>query len=583
MGDAVSGRRLIQAASFYSLGPRMPPLLPFLLITALLQGTTGRPYAEERQLLDRHLAQLRRSLPDGPTPEADATLLGQIASEAGLRNIAVGSPTITETGALGQSRRVITATSTYPDADRFFRALQGSPRLIDVESLILRAAEFGVAVEARVRVHHRSVRAAPVASLGTDRARDRTRGASREEAARFARDEQIALDKTIAVDDLRRRQTSARMFLAETGAAFRDAAAALTFGSLDGDTGRFTLRGVVAGMGAADALERRLEGGFFRLREFSRLPQEGCYQFEAVGESFRAGPEAALPLPVDEPFRPTEPLCRRDRDPQISPGPAPALRATGSALGGITLRAVDTDLADVAAMLESLTRDSFVIAEGVRGRVHVDFAGASLDDALKALPVRVDQVGSVRLLRPSPSPDLTLPGPEDPPPPGRFSLRAKRLRGEDVLSAIAEAEPSYAALGPPNLSKLSLFVRDAAIDEVRRAVLGALQLTETREEGARLLRWNGEQGEAGPITASALGRVIFRPRDLTVEEMALAGIGRAGDEFTAFAYSPLGEIVALRLGDVLADGVIASLDSNGVLIDTSEGPVRISLAIVRPR
>lgn len=561
----------------------MSPLLPFLLVTALLQGTTGRPYAEERQLLDRHLAQLRRSLPDGPTPEADATLLGQIASEAGLRNIALGSPTITESGSLGQSRRVINATSTYPDADRFFRALQGSPRLIDVESLILRAGEFGVAVEARVRLHHRPVRAAPLASLGTDRTRDRTRGASREEAARFARDEQIALDKTIALDDLRRKQTSARMFLAETGSAFRDAAAALTFGSLDGDTGRFTLRGVVAGMGAADTLERRLEGGFFRLREFSRLPQEGCYQFEAVGESFRAGPEAALPLPVDEPFRPTEPLCRQDRDPQGAPGPSPALRASGSALGGISLRATDTDLADIAAMLESLTREPFVVAETVRGRMHVDFAGASLEETLKALPVRVDQVGSVRILRAAQAPDLTMPGPDEPTPSGRFSLRAKRLRGEEVLSAIAETEPSYAALGPPNLSRLSLFVRDAAIDDVRRAVLAVLQLGETREEGTRLLRFNGQQGETGPIAASTLGRVIFRARDLTVEEMALAGIGRSGDEFTAFAYSPLGEIVALRLGDTLADGVIASLDSNGVLIDTSEGPVRISLATVRPR
>ncbi len=580
MGLAV---RLIQAASFYSLAPRMSPLLPLLLVTALLQGTTGRPYAEERQLLDRHLAQLRRSLPDGPTPEADATLLGQIASEAGLRDIALGSPTITESGSLGQSRRVITATSTYPDADRFFRALQGSPRLIDVESLILRAGEFGVAVEARVRLHHRPVRAAPLASLGTDRTRDRTRGASREEAARFARDEQIALDKTIALDDLRRRQTSARMFLAETGSAFRDAAAALTFGSLDGDTGRFTLRGVVAGMGAADSLERRLEGGFFRLREFSRLPQDGCYQFEAVGESFRAGPEAALPLPVDEPFRPTEPLCRRDRDPQSAPGPSPTLRASGSALGGISLRAVDTDLADIAAMLESLTREPFVVAETVRGRVHVDFAGASLEDTLKALPVRVDQVGSVRILRAAQAPDLTLPGPDEPAPSGRFSLRAKRLRGEEVLSAIAEAEPSYAALGPQNLSRLSLFVRDAAIDDVRRAVLAVLDLGETREEGTRLLRIHGQQGETGPIAASTLGRVIFRARDLTVEEMALAGIGRSGDEFTAFAYSPLGEIVALRLGDVLADGAVASLDSSGVLIDTSEGPVRISLAMVRPR
>jgi hypothetical protein len=65
--------------------------------------------------------------------------------------------------------------------------------------------------------------------------------------------------------------------------------------------------------------------------------------------------------------------------------------------------------------------------------------------------------------------------------------------------------------------------------------------------------------------------------------MALAGIGKSAGELVAFVYAPLGEIVALRLGDTLADGVISGLDSNGVLIDTAEGPVRISLATLRAR
>lgn len=558
--------------------------LSLILAAALLQGPPGRPYSEERQLLDRHLAQLSRPLPDLPTPDDDALLLHQLATAAGLRDIVVGPPTITESGSIGQSRRTITAGSTFPDADRFFRALQGSPRLIDVENLILRAADFGVTLEARVRLYHRAARAAPLASLDPARMRDRTRGANREEAARFARDEQIVLDKTITLHDLRRRQTSPRMFMAETGAAFRDAAAALTFGSLDGDTGRFTLRGFVAGMGAADALERRLEGGFFRLREFSRAPHEGCYQFEVVGESFRAGPEAALPLPVDEPFRPAEPLCRQDRDSPL-PGPAGAvLRASGSEPSGLTLRAVDADLADVIAMIETLSRDSFVISEEVRGRVHVDFAGASIDDALKALPVQADVVGAVRLLRAAGAPAVPAPAEEDPATPeGRLSLRAKRARGEDVLSTIAEAEPSYVSLGPPGLPRLSVFAREAPITDLRRAVLAALRLDDLREDGVRVLRSPTRPGEPGPITASPGGRVFFRARDLAVDEMALAGIGRSGEEFVAFVYSPLGEIVALRVGDVLADGVIAAIDAAATLVDTAEGPVRISLATVRAR
>ena len=101
----------------------MPPFA-FLLLLTVLQGAPGRPYAEERQLLDRHLAQLARALPNAPTPNEDAALLKQLANEAGLRNIEVGPPTITELGALGQSRRTVFATATYPDADRFFRAFR---------------------------------------------------------------------------------------------------------------------------------------------------------------------------------------------------------------------------------------------------------------------------------------------------------------------------------------------------------------------------------------------------------------------------------------------------------------------------
>ncbi|MEO8500223.1 MAG: hypothetical protein ABI565_04860 [Vicinamibacteria bacterium] len=557
------------------------PLLPLLVLAAAFQAPPGRPYREERQLLDRHLAQLARPLPDAPTPDVDAALLLQVATEAGLRHIEVGAPTITETGALGQSRRTLIATATYPDADRFFRALQASPRLIDVESLVLRTADFGVRIEARLRLHHRAARAAATASLDQGRARDRTRGATKEEAARFARDEQVALEKTIALDDLRRSQTSPRMFLAETGSAFRDAAAALTFGSLDGDTGRFTLRGVVAGMGAADALERRLEGGFFQVREFSRAQKDACYQFEVVGESFRAGPDAALPLPVDEPFRPTEPFCRQDRD---GPGPVGAIfRAAGSEPGGLSLRAVDSDLADVAAMIESLSKEPFVVAEDVRGRVNVDFAGASIDDAIKALPVRVDRVGAVRLLRSSTGPATAVRDADDDAPTGRFSFRAKRSHGEDILAALAETEPAFVALGPSGLSKASVFAREAAVNDVRRAVLAALRLTETREESSRVLRFHDRDGGVGPIAASANARVIFRARDLTVGEMTLAGIGRSGDDYVAFVYAPLGEIVAVRLGDTLADGVIAALDGSGGVVDTAEGPVRISLTTLRPR
>jgi hypothetical protein len=373
------------------------------------------------------------------------------------------------------------------------------------------------------------------------------------------------------------------MFLAETGASFRDAAAALTFGSLDGDTGRFTLRGVVAGMGAADSLERRLEGGFFRVREFSRAQKDGCYQFEVVGESYRAGPQAALALPVDEPFRPIEAFCQQDRDNTVLGVAGSTLRATGSDRGGISLRVLDADVADVAAMIETLSHEPLVVAEDLRGRVNLDLSSTSVDDALKVLPVQVDRVGAVRVMRSSPAPPLLVAQAEDEGPITRLSLRVKRARGEDVLSAIAEAEPSYAALGPSGLAKLSIFAREAPASDLRRAALAVLRLTESRDDSARILSMVDQAGAVGPIVASFGGRVTFRARDLAVEEIGLCGIGRSGGEFVAFVYSPLGELVALRDGDALADGVVAGLDAGALFIDTSEGPVRISLTLPRPR
>lgn len=560
--------------------------LTLALVAALLQGPPGRPYAEERQLLDRHLTQLSRALPDGPAPEADAAHFRELAAASGLRGVEVGTPTITETGTLGQSRRMITATSTFPDVDRFFRAIQTSPRLIDVESLVLRPAEFGVRLEARLRVHHRAARVPSSLSLDPARRRDRTRGASKEEAARFLRDEQIVLEKTLTLDDLRRKQNSPRLFLAETGAAFRDAAAALDFGSVDGETGRFALRGVVAGMGAADALERRLEGGFFRLREFTRALKDACYQFEAMGESFRAGPQAALPVPVDEPFRPVDAYCHADRDTFVATPSGGPLRATGTAEGALSLRAVDVDLADVAAMLEALSREPMVVAGEVRGRVTVDLQGVSLDEALQALPVRVERVGAVRLLLPARGgPAFTIADAEDGPPTSRFALRGKRVRGEEVIAALADTEPSWVAMGPQNLGRVSVFARDALAADVRRAVLAALRLNETREEGLRVLRRSDGSGpvETAAIVAPTGTRPILRAHDLAVEEMGLAGLGQSGGDLAAFVYSPLGEIVTLRNGDALSDGIVGTLAATGIVIDTSEGPVRISLDLPRPR
>ena len=73
-------------------------------------------------------------------------------------------------------------------------------------------------------------------------------------------------------------------------------------------------------------------------------------------------------------------------------------------------------------------------------------------------------------------------------------------------------------------------------------------------------------------------RLVLGPQDLAVMEFDLAGVASAGDAWMAFAYSPTGVLNAYRPGDRLADGVIKSVESTDVVIETDEGPVRYTLA-----
>ena len=64
----------------------------------------------------------------------------------------------------------------------------------------------------------------------------------------------------------------------------------------------FTIRGLGLGEGPLRAFEGRLERGFFRLSDFLMARQGACHRFEAHGRAPVAGPDAALPLPVEDPF-----------------------------------------------------------------------------------------------------------------------------------------------------------------------------------------------------------------------------------------------------------------------------------------
>jgi hypothetical protein len=551
--------------------------LAILLLTA--QAT--RPFEDERTLLDRRLETLRRILPDGAPAAQDAALARELAEGARLSSVEIAARPATESGGVGLAGVELSALGRYADVDRFFRQVALSPRLIDVLNLTLSAAPGDLAkLTTLLRFPYRPPRAPlPPPPQGV-RA---PAGVARPQAEAFLRDHSLALAKSEAIAGLRRTRRNPRLFLAELAAVTRERPVTVTQASLGDD---FQVRGLVLGEGPARELQARFESGFFRVSEFLMVRQGACRRYEVRGKSPVAGPEAELPLPIDDPFDLEEAACRPDRD----AGSGPLLRGDPGrkrAPGPLTLRLRDVDLADVFQVLHLLTGQGFLVDGAVSGRASLDLNRVTLDEVLAALRksgLRVSEGGALRRVSPGsgkPAPEIAGPPADSDLPERRVSFALKRAELRDVLALITDIEPAYAALGPPGpFARASLFARDAPLHELRPALLAAAGLREHIEEGRRVLyRPAQPQEPAVPVSGSGENaRLALAAADLVSAELELAGVASSGDAWLALAYAPTGRLHAFRAGDRLADAVVKSVESTDATLETDDGPLRLFLA-----
>jgi hypothetical protein len=551
-------------------------VLSALLVALLAAAQPGRPFADERLLLDRRLETLRRILPDGPTAAADVLLLRDLAEAAHLARVEVEPRAPVESGTRGELVLEVKALGGYEEIDRFFQRLSASHRLADVVSLTLTAtAEDQVQLATSVRFPFWPARA-PLPPVPESRARPS--GVPRPAADAFLRDQSLAFAKSDAIAAWRRARRNPRLFLSELSAVVRERPVVLVFASLAEE---FTIRGLALGEGPVRAFEGRLERGFLRVSEFLMAKQGACHRFEAHGRSPIAGPDAELPVPVEDPFEQDAQPCRVDRDAARGVtvrGRTPTVKDPGK--GPLTLRLRDVDLADVFQVLAVLGAGSFVVDGDVVGRASVELTRATLDETLaatrKAAGVEIAASGSVRRVgaaRPAAARPAVETG-----PPASFALKRAEVR--DVLAAMADVDPQLAALGPPGfLGRASVWTRDAPLGAVRAALLESAGLGEQIEEERRVLKGRSGTLEAPVPVARAEPepRLSLRREELTVLEFQLAGVASAGDAFVAFAYSPTGQLYAYRAGDRLVDAQVRAVESTDVLLETDEGPLRIPL------
>ena len=546
-------------------------LLAVLTLLAAVQP--ARPFNEERLLLDRRLETLRRILPDGPNPVADVALVREMAEGAKLGRVALAARPPVETGTRGDVLIDVAAFGRFADVDRFFRQVALSARLIDVESLTLSAtSEDVIKLGAVVRLPFRPPKALlPAPPEG----KARPTGVPRPTLDQYYRDQALALAKSDTVAQLRRSRRNPRLFLSELAAISRDRPVVLNFASL-GD--EFLVRGQAVGEGPVRALASRFERGFFRVAEFLVARQGACHRFEVRGRSPVAGTDAELPLPSEDPFEQDDAPCRVDRDPMRAVlVKGPNQKAPGK--GPLTLRLRDVDFADVFRVLHLLTARGFLVDGEVTGRVSLDLSRLTIDEALLAIEKSgVDVADSGPVRRVSSSRVASHEAASGGAPTASFAL--KRVEVRELLAVMTDMEPGLAALGPAgSLGRVSLWARDVPVLDLRAAVLEGVGLHERIEEGRRILeRKPGSEEALAPVAGtSPERRLVLGPEDLAVMEFELAGLASAGDTWIAFAYSPTGTLNAYRPGDRLADGIVKSVESTDVVIETDEGPVRFTI------
>jgi hypothetical protein len=150
----------------------------------------------------------------------------------------------------------------------------------------------------------------------------------------------------------------------------------------------------------------------------------------------------------------------------------------------------------------------------------------------------------------------------------------------ELLAVMTDIDPSVAALGPPGfLGRLSIWVSGVPLLDLRAEVLTAVGLVERIEDERRVLdRATGAGETPVPVASRAREpRLSLRPEELAVLEFELSGVASDGGRWVAFAYSPTGQLHAYRAGDALADALVRSVQSTDVLLETSEGPLRVAL------
>jgi hypothetical protein len=244
---------------------------------------------------------------------------------------------------------------------------------------------------------------------------------------------------------------------------------------------------------------------------------------------------------------------------------------------------------DVFRVLSELLSQSFVVDADVKGTLGLDAEGAAPEDLFAAMETVGLKIGPGPLRRVSrgaaaPAGHTTtysgLP----------INLALKSAGLVDVFRMFSEVT-GLPILVPQELAgTTTIFASELPWDQVLDAIIVSAGLTLVLEGSRALIgpeaavRTEGHPGfvevtRAGGASTSHARRSWWTGPDrlekLALDDLELAGLGRAGKEWSAYAVGPSGQFWSLAAGQALAGASVKSVGPTGVTFETASGPVEV--------
>lgn len=341
------------------------------------------------------------------------------------------------------------------------------------------------------------------------------------------------------------------------------------------------LEGVVSGASSRTALEPALKRAGFQVGNVQTSPAAECQKFSITARLDPGEPaqERAVVLRNGLFDDDTAAFCasRPSLGKVVARGATPEGRA-------LTLRMRDVELVHLFFALHDLTREEFVVDPDVQGRVSVEVEGATIEETLAAMSAVGVAVGPGPLRRVSRAASRPAAPPARAPYTGERISVSLQDSGLAALLCFLEQVSQRKISAPGELAvRLSIFVEDLPWDQILDGALASAGLV-SKPDGDRL--WVGpasaakvrgrskavdvcEIPDSGPPSLLAPQRSLSEMR---LADLELAGLGRGGDEWKAYAYSPWRSFLPLKAGLKLLNGSVKAVSPTGVAFasDASE-------------